>query len=1147
MNLLDRSYRLGTACGTTVCLKSEQQVMEQLVSGFVEGASDWKSLSSMMLGGLAYRLGKMAVYAVGVNNHLPLLKILAPILALTSEVTVFRGMNHLLQNGWRKAGAPSVVLSEQRLLRDAEASPVLYFQSWFTDFINFGSLRIFGNFCQGQNLFFAHFIQDTAMLVGHHLSYRLGLSTKPSGTWVEQFAHAEIMNLQMQAGMTLFHRIFPTLSTLERSLDFRNEMALRVGKLSSENLSLFPVFANQKPLPDTEPSAAFPPLETKDVVPLESVASEKSFALGSFLGPAHRYQIVKLLGSGGFGDVYQVLDRTLERHAVIKVQRERRDHAHLQTRFEREIKIGANLDPRYTVAVYDVVEIAPNRQVPVMEYVPGNDMANILGNLQHPFQKPEKKISIFAELCEAVALAHRRGIMHRDLKPANVRITPEGHVRLMDWGIAKPFSEVNSGMEFGKTSEIQLAPANLTQEGSVAGTIGYLAPEVAKEMPLENPRSPDIFALGVILYEWITAFHPWAKYRSGDLSKGEAARVMMRHDLGYPLLEMPEFVQYVTGQSRAPAFSEVLKQNLPPYFSEIENIARKAMAVKPGDRYPTVEALREDLLMAYAHWADENIRKTEAQIPELESRMHQAWDAFEIGKTLPWGQWEAMHQPILTLRRLHAAAKQEALNLIRYLEITFRGDLPHSAKRMIASLAWKNLVREGDRILPEEKTYYEDLIRLYDSPDSGEFYAESLHGKIPLRFDIRNESGLQAFADLTKIRISEFQEGRDEEGNASLIYTAVKIFEGKLSELPAQFRIGSAYYLFEIAHQGYPVLRLPLSLEAEQIRQSLKKQSPFLVKATLIEASKIPRHMQVIQGGEAYLGIDYLQEANPTNLYSTPLRKVFFPTFALSRYPVTVKEYRIFVDKKLHELNEVIQKKNWKQACELAAKLRAYIPRGQVHLENLPLFLESPSPEILEKAFQGSKLHWKIELKEKRGIFYFVLQNPSSHKSATDEVILDEQPISSISLTAARAYLEWRSERDGVLYRLPERQELERVARNGFRWNYPWGYVFHPYFVSSRLIHPDVAYDSHPRAVGTHVAGPSLYRDVSAYGVHELVGNVRKFTNTRAEGRTIWLFGASTRTGFGPFFFPAAQTQGNPEFVAEYIGGIFLAMDIPSS
>jgi serine/threonine-protein kinase len=213
------------------------------------------------------------------------------------------------------------------------------------------------------------------------------------------------------------------------------------------------------------------------------------------------FRILEHLGTGGMGEVYLAADTTLERRVAVKVLAPAyaTDPARLE-RFRREAKIVAALNHPHIVTIYSVEEAAGAPFI-AMEHVQGNSLRWWV----RPGGLPVAKVcEIGMALADALAAAHEKGIVHRDLKPANVMITPEGRVKVLDFGLAK----LGSGL-FASESETRAhtEAASLTAEGAVVGTVPYMSPEQLQGLALDH-RS-DLFSLGVLLYELAVGERPF--------------------------------------------------------------------------------------------------------------------------------------------------------------------------------------------------------------------------------------------------------------------------------------------------------------------------------------------------------------------------------------------------------------------------------------------------------------------------------------------------------------------------------------------------------------------------------------------------------------------------------------------------------------
>jgi TolB-like protein/Flp pilus assembly protein TadD len=219
------------------------------------------------------------------------------------------------------------------------------------------------------------------------------------------------------------------------------------------------------------------------------------------------YRITAVLGAGGMGEVFRATDTKLGREVALKVlpaavaaDPERLD------RFQREARSLAALDHPGIVTVYSV-EQAEGVHFLTMQLVEGEPLDRVIPSQGLPL---DRWLSIATGLAEALAVAHERGIVHRDLKPANVMVTPNGQVKILDFGLAK-MTEVPTG----ETVDPNLPTMALTQEGVVLGTVPYMSPEQVSGRIVDHRT--DIFSLGVVLYEMASGRRPFAGASMAEL------------------------------------------------------------------------------------------------------------------------------------------------------------------------------------------------------------------------------------------------------------------------------------------------------------------------------------------------------------------------------------------------------------------------------------------------------------------------------------------------------------------------------------------------------------------------------------------------------------------------------------------------------
>lgn len=199
-----------------------------------------------------------------------------------------------------------------------------------------------------------------------------------------------------------------------------------------------------------------------------------------------KYEIVRVIGSGGFGTVYEGRDPFIKRRVAVKTCST--GGPEVRDRFFREAEIAGNLHHRNIVTVHD---FGVQDEIPylVQEYLEGEDLNALIAAGR--VEADSDKVDILLQVARGLAHAHGRGVIHRDVKPANIRILPDGTVKIMDFGIAK-LADVES---------------NLTRTGMTLGTAAFLAPEQIKGLPID--QRVDQFAFGVLAYELVCGKRPF--------------------------------------------------------------------------------------------------------------------------------------------------------------------------------------------------------------------------------------------------------------------------------------------------------------------------------------------------------------------------------------------------------------------------------------------------------------------------------------------------------------------------------------------------------------------------------------------------------------------------------------------------------------
>lgn len=265
------------------------------------------------------------------------------------------------------------------------------------------------------------------------------------------------------------------------------------------------------------------------------------------------YRIVERIGGGGMGVVYKAEDIKLGRNVALKfLPDEFSGNQQLLHRFQREARTTSALNHPYILTVYEVGEDKGSLFI-ATELVEGRTLRDLLlGEITS-----NRAMAFAKQILEALSSAHRAGVVHRDLKPENIMVRPDGHIKLLDFGLAKLIPSSSAGL--GETAEV-----DLTTPGQIVGTVHYMSPEQILGQPIDH-RS-DLFSFAIILYEMVCGRHPWQGTSAVDI-------------LHAILHEEPQPI--------APSTVEACK-NLP-------QILGKALQKNPSNRYQAADEFLVDV------------------------------------------------------------------------------------------------------------------------------------------------------------------------------------------------------------------------------------------------------------------------------------------------------------------------------------------------------------------------------------------------------------------------------------------------------------------------------------------------------------------------------------------------------------------------
>src|SRR5215813_1432758 len=295
-----------------------------------------------------------------------------------------------------------------------------------------------------------------------------------------------------------------------------------------------------------------------------------------------RYQILRPLGEGGMGTVYEADQlEPIRRRVALKVVKLGMDTAQVLARFDNERQALAMMDHPNIAQIFDAGATTRGRPYFVMEYIEG---APITQYCDRKRMTTRERLVLFLAVCRAVQHAHQKGMIHRDLKPSNVLVTEQDGTplpKVIDFGIAKA------------TDKWAVENTLLTQFGQIVGTPEYASPEQADTMTGEIDEASDVYSLGVLLYELLIGAVPFDTATLRNAGLAEMLRII-RED------EAPSLPQKLTSMGAAASDIAARRQTDPVSLrrqidGDLNSITMKALEKARGRRYASVSALAADI------------------------------------------------------------------------------------------------------------------------------------------------------------------------------------------------------------------------------------------------------------------------------------------------------------------------------------------------------------------------------------------------------------------------------------------------------------------------------------------------------------------------------------------------------------------------
>jgi len=730
---------------------------------------------------------------------------------------------------------------------------------------------------------------------------------------------------------------------------------------------------------------------------------------------ARRYKIMGMLGHGASGEVRQARDRALNRLVAMKTLRDDlADREGMVNRFVREARIVAQLEHPAIVPVHDLGQLPDGRWYIIMKEIHGRTLRKLVKELHEargngafvPLEDGwsfRRVIDAFRTVCSALGFAHAKGVLHRDVKPDNIMIGSFGEVLLVDWGLAKVIGEEEGELSGAEADESDDSGAWLedkatcTRHGVIVGTPAYMSPEQARGETDQVSIRSDIWSLGGVLY---TILYGRAPYRGR--SKDVLRKVAQTPPDPVEGIAVPE---------------------------PLVEIWRKAMRMRPEDRYPDARALIADI----DAWV-EGSRARAKGIAQVESAR--------------------THLPQLRASQEEAASTRDrARGAVRSLRNT--------DSLATKEAAWA-LEQEAERLQDRVEGLYLEIgtqarLALAESPGLPE--ARRLLAELYReRADDAEHQGDRKAAREYRALLAEHDDGRHADylrsdtlvtvdtapAGAHVVIHQVRTHARRLvSRRYAQtgptplhgLRLPVGQYLLEISHPDRDTVRYPLDLRRGEPWQPVPPGGEQVAPVYLPPRGSLEASERLVSAG--WFG--FSGDADAAG--SIPRQRLWVDAFIMQMGPVTNVEYLAF-------LNDLVA-------------------HGRFDISNryLPCTSDQDDGEPL--------YHWDD-----------VRQRWIVPERAAGLALQDLSPVVGVSWHDAQSYCMWLKMKTGLAWRLPSEVEREKAARGVDGRPFPWGHESDPAF---HCMEDSPIGTEGPPPVSVYPI------DTSPYGIMGLAGGVREW------------------------------------------------------
>lgn len=645
-----------------------------------------------------------------------------------------------------------------------------------------------------------------------------------------------------------------------------------------------------------------------ETIPLPSTGELQNALLSQQISSAfaERYQFLEVLGKGGMGVVYKVKDQLLQRTLAMKCL-----HLNLsystenKSRFFEEAQVIAQLQHPNIIPIYDFGTMDDGAMYYTMTEVQGDELSTLIKQVHHASRNQiweqtengwgfHRLLSVFLQVCEAIAFAHKRTVIHRDLKPSNIMIGSFGEVFVMDWGIAKVLNKETQNTQ--QTQSIVTEHLQ-TLDGHITGTPAYMAPEQARGENDQLDQRTDIYALGAILHEILMGIPPYIGHNTDVLNK-----VLATHKT---------FLDHHTSGDH---------EHFPPHFTappplavELVDACTKALQRDPQQRFQTVA----DFASTVRQWVEGSQKRQQAleivqqalahdqRVKQLKQKTRELKKAAndQLQKTLPWMP-EETKAPSWNLLEQADLAMEEAELLLTQREQLLHAALTYSSNLIEAHLALADQYRQQHHSATERLEKQKMELKLTR-------HTEALPEEHPQR-----KSHFAYLRGLGKLSVQTDPPGADvwlqeyTSHNNRLVAKTIR----NLGKTPLQnISLAMGSYRLIIKKPGFEDVLYPIYIERQEHWKSWYDQADSGI--WLPPKNSLDTKDKYVPAGWHWNGGD---PALPTSL---PRRRIWIDGMIFRCFPVRNIEYMDF-------LNDLIDAGNSDLALKYAPRERSSSPES---------------------------------------------------------------------------------------------------------------------------------------------------------------------------------------------------------------------------